>query len=160
VELGGCCRSFHGRVRFAACYGPEAPRQWEERAEKALKEGLQALVGFQQTRWFNDAFQAEHPEIVRESVCVFLKNDVQAYAETCRMLGAVDLRSTLSKIDVPTRIAVGEDDYATPLDMAEALHAGIPGSTLTVIEKGRHLTPLEQPDRIAAELKQLLDIAQ
>jgi pimeloyl-ACP methyl ester carboxylesterase len=34
---------------------------------------------------------------------------------------------------------------------------GIPRSTLTVIEKGRHLTPLEHPDRIAAELRHLIE---
>ena len=48
-----------------------------------------ALVGFQTTRWFGDKFRAEHPEVVRESVAVFQKNDVKAYVETCKMLGAL-----------------------------------------------------------------------
>jgi pimeloyl-ACP methyl ester carboxylesterase len=64
---------------------------------------------------------------VDESVAVFLRNDVQAYAESCRMLGRADLRGVLPTIKVPTRIAVGaEDYYATPLAMAEALHARHP----------------------------------
>ena len=49
-----------------------------------------------------------------ESVAVFVKNDVQAYAESCRMLGRADLRGVLPTIKVPTRIAVGAEDYATP----------------------------------------------
>jgi 3-oxoadipate enol-lactonase len=93
---------------------------------------------------------------VQGCVDIFLHNDVMAYAETCRMLGACDVRAALPQIRVPTRILVGEEDYATPVKMAEALHAGIAGSSLTVLPKARHLTPLEEPQRIAAELKELL----
>jgi 3-oxoadipate enol-lactonase len=57
---------------------------------------------------------------------------------------------------VPTSVVVGEEDYAAPLPMAQALHDGIAGSTLTVIPAARHLTPLETPDVIAAELRALL----
>ncbi len=148
-----------GLFDTTAWYGPEAPQQWAERADKGVQEGLKALVGFQQTRWFGDAFRAANPDIVKESVDVFLKNDVQAYAESCRMLGAADLRSVLPGIKVPTRIAVGEEDYATPLAMAEALHAAIADSTLKIIPGGRHLTPLEVPDVIAAELRQIVEAA-
>ena len=72
------------------------------------------------------------------------------------MLGACDLRTVLPAIRVPTAIVVGREDCATPPAMAAALHAGIAGSTLAVIEDGRHLTPLERPDRIASELLRLL----
>ena len=41
--------------------------------------------------------------------------------------------------------------------MSQALHAGIAGSTLTVIPAARHLTPLETPDIISRELLQLLE---
>ncbi len=58
---------------------------------------------------------------------------------------------------MPVRIEVGEEDYATPVAMAQALHRGIAGSTLTVIPNARHLTPLECPERIAAELRALLE---
>lgn len=168
ASMGGCvtlafCGQHAGKVSglglfdTTAWYGKEAPEQWAERADKGLKEGLEALVGFQQTRWFGDGFRAANPRTVQESVDVFLKNDVQAYAESCRMLGAADLRYVLRRIDVPTRIAVGEEDYATPPTMAEALHVGISDSTLKVIAGGRHLTPLEVPDLIAAELRQLIE---
>lgn len=167
ASMGGCVAlafakkhasrlSALGLVDTTAWYGPEAPRQWEERAQKALEGGLEALVDFQVTRWFSDAFRAAHPQVVSQSVATFLKNDVQAYAATCRMLGAADLRSILHRIDVPTAVVVGEEDYATPIAMAEELHKGIRGSTLTVLKKARHLTPLEKPEEIAAQLQRLL----
>jgi 3-oxoadipate enol-lactonase len=72
------------------------------------------------------------------------------------MLGAADLRPVLAAIRAPTAIVVGEQDYATPVGMAEALHSNIKDSTLTVLKNARHLTPLEKPDEIAAELEKLL----
>jgi pimeloyl-ACP methyl ester carboxylesterase len=42
--------------------------------------------------------------------------------------------------------------------MAETLHRGIPGSALTVIRNARHLTPLECPERVAAELSALIEM--
>jgi 3-oxoadipate enol-lactonase len=57
---------------------------------------------------------------------------------------------------MPTAVNLGEEAYATPVAMAETLHHGIAGSTLTVLPKARHLTPLEVPDIIAAELDRLM----
>lgn len=144
-----------GLFDTTAWYGPDAPGNWEERAVKAKTDGLSGLVGFQKTRWFGDAFREQHPDVVDASVATFVANDVAAYAETCRMLGNFDLRADLERVTVPTVIAVGEEDYATPPAMAGVLHAGIKHSTLTVIKSGRHLTPLEKPDEIAAQLKAL-----
>jgi 3-oxoadipate enol-lactonase len=53
-------------------------------------------------------------------------------------------------------VIVGEDDYATPVGMARQIHESIAGSTLTVLPAARHLTPIESPGRIAAELRALL----
>jgi 3-oxoadipate enol-lactonase len=145
-----------GLFDTTAWYGPDARTNWDERAVKAELDGLAGLVGFQTTRWFGDAFRERHPEIVEAGVATFLRNDVAAYAETCRMLGNFDLRSELKNITVPTAIAVGEQDYATPPAMAGDLHAGIGNSTLSILEGGRHLTPLEKPDAIAAQLSALL----
>ena len=72
------------------------------------------------------------------------------------MLGACDVRAALPRLQVPVRILVGEEDYATPIGMAKALHDGIPGSSLTILQSARHLTPLEIPDRIAVEIDTLL----
>jgi 3-oxoadipate enol-lactonase len=147
-----------GLVDTTAWYGEEAPQQWAERAGKAVGSGLAALVEFQATRWYGDRFRADNPEVVKHSVDVFLRNDVQAYAESCRMLGNCDLRASLVRIAVPTSIIVGEEDYATPIAMAQALHRGIANSTLTILSGARHLTPIEQPTPIAAELARLLQV--
>lgn len=144
-----------GLIDTTAWYGATAPKDWAERAGKAASEGLASLIGFQKTRWFSDAFREQHPEVVEASIAVFLKNEVQAYADTCSMLGSTDLRAGLADMKMPVRIAVGEEDYATPVAMAQALQQGLGGAPLNIIKGGRHLTPLEKPEIIAAELRAL-----
>lgn len=145
-----------GLFDTTAWYGPTAPKDWAERAQKAKDEGLLGLIAFQKTRWFSDGFREKHSDIVDHCIEIFLKNDVSAYAETCEMLGSTDLRAGLSSMKIPVRIAVGEEDYATPVAMAQALQLALPGSPLNVIKGGRHLTPLETPDVIADEIRQLV----
>lgn len=166
-SMGGCvAQAFAARypqrtlgacfIDTTAWYGAAAPKQWRERAATAKTKGLAALIEFQTTRWFGDAFRAAHPKIVQALVDVFLANDVQCYQATCEMLGDADLRPLLASIKAPTAVVVGEEDYATPVSMAEALHKAIPQSTLTVIAKGRHITPAERPHDIAQQILGLL----
>ena len=69
----------------------------------------------------------------------------------------VNMTAALPHLRMPARIAVGDEDYATPVAMSQTLHRGIAGSTLTVIRNARHLTPLECPQQIAAELEKLIE---
>jgi 3-oxoadipate enol-lactonase len=145
-----------GLIDTTAWYGAEAPKQWAERASRAATGGMDALMEFQTTRWFGDAFRAQRPDIVAQCLEVFRHNEVAAYAETCKMLGSADLRAALPSLTMPTAIIVGEEDYATPVAMAEAMHRVIASSTLTVLQGARHLTPLERPDAIAEALRALM----
>lgn len=147
-----------GLFDTTAWYGESAPKDWAERAQKAAIEGLASLVGFQKTRWFSDAFREKNADVVQVCIDVFLKNDVDAYVATCNMLGTTDLRSGLNAMTMPVRIAVGEEDYATPVAMSQALKDALPQATMTVIAGGRHLTPLETPDVITAEIRALTNV--
>jgi 3-oxoadipate enol-lactonase len=145
-----------GLIDTTAWYGPDAPAKFRERAEAARAKGLQGLVEFQATRWFSDRFRATRPDVLQRATAVFLANDFECYAASCALLGDVDLRSPLSTFRMPVTIVVGEEDYATPVDMARQLHELIPHSVLTILPHARHLTPLEHPERIASELLDLL----
>ncbi len=146
-----------GLFDTTAWYGADAPKQWEERAQRGVADGMASLVEFQRTRWFGDVFREQHADVVERTIATFVKTDPKAYAETCRMMGAFDLRTKLRALRMPTRVAVGEQDQATPIAMAKAIHDEIPGSTLNVIAGGRHLTPLECPLQIADEIQMLLE---
>jgi 3-oxoadipate enol-lactonase len=144
-------------IDTTAWYGPSAPKDWAERADKAIHHGLESLVEFQKTRWFSEKFRQEHKEIVDQCIEIFLENDISAYAQTCRAMGMFDGRSGMSDLKIPTEIVVGEEDYAAPVAMAEVLHKGINGSSLTIIPAARHLTPLENPQVICVAIEQLIN---
>ena len=145
-----------GLIDTTAWYGTDAPLKFRERAEAARETGMQGLIEFQLTRWFSDEFRATHPEVLDRTASVFVSNDFDCYAASCGLLGDVDVRAHLSSFRMPTAIVVGEEDYATPVAMAQQLHEAIPDSTLTILPKARHLTPIERPDAIADVVFQLL----
>jgi 3-oxoadipate enol-lactonase len=167
-SMGGCVTqafggAFPNRARALALidttawYGPEAPKQFRDRAAAAKAKGMQGLIDFQVTRWFSESFPASQPEAVKRATSIFLANDFDCYAATCALLGDADLRQYLPGFRMPVAIVVGEEDYATPVAMAKSLHAAIPQSTLKVISGGRHLTPIQCPDEIAGEIASLLE---
>jgi len=145
-----------GLIDTSAWYGADAPKNWRERAAVARTKGLAGMVEFQVTRWFSDQFRIANPALVKDMTKVFLANDVDCYAATCIMLGDADLRPYLPSLRMPVAVIVGEEDYATPVAMSQHLHESIRGSTLTILPGGRHLTPVECPDQIAAQLSMLL----
>jgi len=145
-----------GLIDTTAWYGADAPAKFRERADAAKARGMRGMIDFQLTRWFSDGFRASHPDVLQQTTDVFVANDLDCYAASCELLGRVDSRAALGALRMPVAIVVGEDDYATPVAMAQKLHEAIPQSTLTVIPGARHLTPIECPDRIASELRGLL----
>ena len=144
-----------GLIDTTAWYGADAPAKFKERAEDARAKGMRGMIDFQLTRWFSDDFRARHPDVLTRTFDVFVANDLDCYAASCGLLGAADTRAALGSFTMPVAIVVGEEDYATPVQMAKQLHDAIPQSTLTIIPGARHLTPIEFPDRIASELRGL-----
>lgn len=165
-SMGGCvAQAFAARHRdrtraalfvdTTAWYGPTATADWAGRAAKARREGLGALIPFQLTRWFGDAFREREPELMERLQAVFTANDPEAYEATCAMLGATDLRASAPAVPRPAAVLVGEDDLATPPAMAQALADLIGDGPATVVPGTRHLTPLENPEAVAAALAAL-----
>ena len=145
-----------GLIDTTAWYGADAPAKFKERADAAKAKGMPGLIEFQLTRWFSDEFRDSHPDVLKRTTDVFVANDVDCYAASCELLGAVDMRPRLGSFRMPVAIVVGYEDYATPVAMALQLHEAIPQSTLTILPRARHLTPIEYPEQIASELRGLL----
>lgn len=165
-SMGGCvAQAFAGAypvrtkglalIDTTAWYGEKAPAEWRQRAETARAKGLQSLAEFQTTRWFTDAFRAANPDVLKKYIGIFVANDPDCYVASCIMLGDADLRPLMENFKMPVAVVVGEEDYATPVAAAQTLQRGIQGATLKIL-KGRHITPIECPDEIAAELQSLV----
>jgi len=90
-------------------------------------------------------------------------NNIEFVTEVTKELGQVDFanyftilleldrhsgRAVLPRVKVPTLITAGGKDVATPPEVAEELHRGIPHAEYVLIENGTHYTPLEYPEQL------------
>jgi pimeloyl-ACP methyl ester carboxylesterase len=72
------------------------------------------------------------------------------------MIGRIDSRPFLHQIKCPTLVLCGRDDVITSIEVHQEMITGIPGSSLTIIEKCGHLSTLEQPQRVTKGLRKWL----
>jgi pimeloyl-ACP methyl ester carboxylesterase len=66
------------------------------------------------------------------------------------------LSPRLKDVVAPTAVVWGAHDPFLPTTIAECLARDIPGATLDVIADGRHFTPEEHPERVAAAIEKVL----
>jgi pimeloyl-ACP methyl ester carboxylesterase len=75
------------------------------------------------------------------------------------VLSVVDrlpVHDELARVSVPTLVAVGADDVATPRPQAERIAAAIPGARLEVVPDSGHSSTLEQPAVLSALIRDFL----
>jgi pimeloyl-ACP methyl ester carboxylesterase len=68
------------------------------------------------------------------------------------IIGRADSRPGLTAIRCPTLVLVGDGDVLTPPALAAEIASGIPGARLVTVADSGHLSTLEQPHRVTAEL--------
>jgi|Tabmets5t2r1_1033131.scaffolds.fasta_scaffold68458_1 pimeloyl-ACP methyl ester carboxylesterase len=68
----------------------------------------------------------------------------------------VDIAAQLAGISAPTLVIGQIRDHVVPVELSRALHATIPGAAYAELDTG-HLGLLEQPDLVAATIREFLD---
>ncbi|HEY3585590.1 MAG TPA: alpha/beta hydrolase, partial [Myxococcaceae bacterium] len=63
----------------------------------------------------------------------------------------------LPKIRCPTLVMVGEEDTATLPARSEEITAGIAGASLARIPRAGHMSPIDAPKAVTAELRSFLE---
>jgi 3-oxoadipate enol-lactonase len=129
-----------------AWYGEDAVTTWAERAQRAADVPRPKQLPFQIDRWFSPSFVEQNPGGVERVTQIFLRTDSKAHAAASIAMGRLDSRRLLSAVSASTLVIVGEDDYATPVAMAQELADGIAGATLLPISNLRHLSLIERPE--------------
>jgi 3-oxoadipate enol-lactonase len=134
----------------------EAQLIWQERINKVLSKGMEALLDETMERWFTPSFLKQNPpmlDLIRKQI---LATPVAGYlgcAEAIRRLNYLD---QLSKIEMPTLIMVGEDDPGTPVSASKAIHERISNSKLVILPSARHLSNIEQTQAFNSVLLEFL----
>jgi len=130
---------------------------WQERINKVLSKGMEALLDETMERWFTPTFLRKGSpmlDIIRKQI---LATSVQGYigcAEAIRKLNYLD---RLSEIKMPTLIMVGEDDPGTPVSASKAIHERISDSKLVILPSARHLSNVEQTEAFNVNLIEFLE---
>jgi 3-oxoadipate enol-lactonase len=128
-----------------AWYGEDAPATWEARARGVTAKSRELQVAFQADRWFTEGFRDRNAEEVSRVVDIFLRTDSLAHAAACRALGTMDSRTLLPAITAPTLAVAGEEDYATPPAMGQAIADGVRRGSARTLPSLRHLALVEDP---------------
>ena len=74
---------------------------------------------------------------------------VDAFVQhTEAIISRIDSRPSLSAINIPTLVLVGDSDPLTPPELSEEIAAAIPKARLTIVPDCGHASTLEQPDAV------------
>ncbi len=80
-----------------------------------------------------------------------------AHLESLDSTETMELGARLGSVPAPTAIIHGAHDPFLPVAAARRLHGAIRGSTLDIIESGRHFLPEESPERLAELITALIE---
>lgn len=128
-------------------------------AGKVEAEGMAAVVGAAIKRMFPDNFIAANPEIVAEREKVFVGIDANVFANSCRLLAALDLTPDLVKIANPTLVVIGDVDGATPPAIGHELAARLPDASAIEMKCVGHCPHLQVPDQFVAAISPFLGLS-
>src|SRR6218665_2549408 len=84
------------------------------------------------------------------------QNDKRAYLASLDAIINWSVRERLHVITCPTLVVTADRDY-TSVDYKKSYLGELPNARLVVIEKSRHATPMDQPERFNSTLIEFLD---
>lgn len=129
------------------------PENWTARADRVLKEGLEAVSGEIVPRWFAERSLQTNPSLKSAWQHQMEAGDAGTYAALCWMLAKVDYRGKFEGVIVPTTLIGGENDVATPPSTIEALARELREVPPIVLSGIGHVPSIEAPAHFGQLLK-------
>ena len=136
---------------------PNAAQMWGERIVIAREKGMAGVLDSTLARWFTAPYIKARPDVMKRIGADILNTPVAGFCGACAAIAKVDTLDRLKEIKCPVFITVGDQDHGTPPDMARAIHANLPGSSLAIIESAAHISNVEQKDVFNQNLINFLD---
>lgn len=130
---------------------------WNNRIAAIEAGGLESIGDATMERWFTAAYRGAEAMPMRVWRNMLTRQSAAGYIASSAAIRDADLTADLGRIDVPTLVLVGEDDRATPPDLARTMAEAIPGARFSVIPGAGHLPCIEQPEAMADLIEDLLD---
>jgi 3-oxoadipate enol-lactonase len=126
---------------------------WNARIAAVEAGGVEAIAHAVLERWFSRSYRGDQAAAFAIWRNMLTRTTAAGYAGTCAALRDADLTAAARGIGVPTLCVCGAEDLATPPDLVRSLAALIPGAGFALIPAAGHLPCIEQPDRLAALIR-------
>lgn len=139
-------------------YGPEDGANFDERAARALTEGMPALADATLERWLTEAFRRSQPEAAARIHRLLCAASPEGFAASCAALKELDLTERLAQIRCPTLVLVGDADASTPVASAKAIVNQIRGARLGIIAEAAHLSIVDQQAAVIAQVETFMAV--
>ncbi len=132
-------------------------QSWTDRAAKVRAEGISAIEDGVIGRWVTPGFLAAPATAGLRAM--LSRTPAEAYAASCEAIAAADFSESTARLEIPALVMVGEQDQATPVGSARALHAALRGSSLVVLNGAAHIPTVEQPEAVTRAMVDFLSPA-
>ncbi len=132
-------------------------RRFLERAARAERDGMAAVVDETVPRWFTPAFAESHPDEIRATTRTVLATDPVAFSRASRANADRDCQARLAELTMPVLFVGGLDDPADPARAAALYRASVPRLRLELLPGVSHLVPVEAPGPLTSILLDHLD---
>jgi pimeloyl-ACP methyl ester carboxylesterase len=127
-------------------------------ADAVLDQGTEPFIETMIPKLMGRTTLATRPDLVDGARTMMRKMSAEDISQVQRgMAERPDSVADLKTIDVPTLIAIGEEDVLSTVADGELMRQNIAGSQLKVIPKAGHYAPWEQPEAVGTVLRQFLD---
>jgi pimeloyl-ACP methyl ester carboxylesterase len=127
-------------------------------ADAVLEQGTEPFIESMVPKLMGRTTVATRPDLVDGARAMMRKMSAEDISQVQRgMAERPDSVADLKTINVPTLIAIGEEDVLATVADGELMRQNIAGSQLKVIPKAGHYAPWEQPELVGTVLRQFLD---
>jgi pimeloyl-ACP methyl ester carboxylesterase len=130
---------------WAGSLPPEVVAARLEAVERDLELPPEQLTA----RWLPDLLTEQAPQQLREELTeIMVAFHPGGARPMVHAMAEADLRDVLPTIGVPTLLLYGDADVRSPRELAETLHAAIPGSALTFVPNAPHMLNMEAAEAV------------
>lgn len=127
-------------------YAPDVWPMWEQRIQTVEAKGMEGMAEATLQRWFTEPFRTRRPDVMAKVRAMLTSTPPQGYIGCCHAIPKINVTHRLGEIRCPALVIVGEEDPATPVEMARAIHAALPSAELAILRSASHLSNMEQPE--------------
>ena len=137
---------------------PESRANRLKAAATVLEEGTEPFIESMIPKLIGRTTLAARPDFADGARTMMRRMSAEDISLVQRgMAERPDSVADLKTIDVPTLIAIGEEDVLSTVADGELMRQNIAGSRLKVIPKAGHYAAYEQPELVGKMLRQFLD---